>query len=460
MNCNRIGFVTALVGFTISAYGQTPPVQPNVQEVPTPPPVSIPGPTSVLGDVNKPITAAEAAAVALKYQQSLTVSLANALSAAGRAEQAKAAANPSLGLTAGYSRSETFTTPSGGGSNSGGSSSGGLGFTAGATIKQLIFDFNHTRAQIRQAAALQGAAESDYTRAQADLVLQVKQAYYTLVANTHLVKVSEANLTSRTNQLALARARLNAGVGQPADLVSAEANESDAQQNLVQARAAQASSQISLALFMGIDPRTPIDLADSREPIVAEDDMNGLVNLGLKQRPEIRTARQNLDASGFGLSAARSLNAPSLSLNLNASGRGRTDPIDGSSGVASLALTWPLLDGGLQSGAIKVAKAGVQSSNASLILAGQQVISDVTQAYLALKSAEQRKVITAAQVVNATEGVRIAQGRYQAGLGTFVDVTTAQALLVSAQTNDVNADASLDQARASMAHAIGQPVKP
>ena len=460
MNYRKLGVLTVLTGASISAFGQTPPVQPHVQEVPTPPAVTIAGPPSIITDVSKPISAAEAAAIALKYQQSLTISFANALTAAGRAEEARSNLNPSLSVSAGYSRSQTFNTPSGGGGSSSGGSSGGLGFTAGASVQQLIFDFNHTRALVKQAALQQSAAETDYTRAQADLVLQVKQAYYNLVADTHLVTVSEANLTSRTGQLDLARARLNAGVGQPADLVSAEANEGDAQQALVQARAAKLSSQIALAQLMGIDPRTPIDLADSREPVAAEDDMNGLVSLGLKQRPEIREARQNLDASGYGLSAARSLNAPALTLNLDATGRGRTNPVDGSSGVASLALTWKLLDGGFQSGAIKIAKAGVQSSNASLILAGQQVVSDVTQAHLALKSAEQRKVITAAQVVNATEGVRIAQGRYQAGLGLFVDVTTAQALLVTAETNDVNADASLDQARASLAHAIGQPVKP
>ncbi len=419
-----------------------------------PPAIVIPLPPTTVNDVSRPISAAEAATVALKYQQSLAISAASVLAAIGKTEEARSNLNPSLGVSGSYSRSQSFR------SQPGSPSSSSAGFSASASISQLIFDFNHTRDEVRQSEALQGAAHADYTRAQADLVLDVKQAFYAYVANSHLVTVAEANLSSRSGQLDLARARLNAGVGQPADLVSAEANVSDAQQSLVQARAGRTSSRISLAQLIGIDPRTPIETSDSREPVASEDDMNGLVTLALKQRPEIKTARLNVDASGFGLSAARTLNAPSLNLDLSSSAHGRTDPLDTSGGVASLSLNWTLFDGGFQSGALKVARAGLQSANASLVTIGQQVVSDVSQAYLALKSAEQRKVITAAQVVNATEGVRIAQGRYQAGLGLFVDVTTAQALLVAAQTNDVNADASLDQARASLAHATGQAVKP
>ena len=54
--------------------------------------------------------------------------------------------------------------------------------------------------------------------------------------------------------------------------------------------------------------------------------------------------------------------------------------------------------------------------------------------------------------------MRLAEGRYRAGVGTFIDVTDAQAALLTAQTNRVNAQSAVDQARAALAHAIGAPL--
>lgn len=450
---NRSGVLTLiLIGLAASAGAQTKPIQPNIQETPMPPPVAIPPPSHTVDDVNHPLSASEAAKIAIRYQKSLAVSAAALLSARGKRQEAFGPLTPQLSATGAITQSEQLRSRSGSSASSVGPSAG-----ASATLSQLIFDFNRTRNLARQADALEGVARQNFTSAQSDLVLQVKQAYYTLVQNANLVKVSEANLLNRNSQVALARARVQQGLGQPADLVQAETSLSDAQQSLVQARASKTSSEIALALLMGIDPRTPILTADSREPVAKEDDLTALVAQGLKQRPEMLGADFNVAAARFGYSANRSLDSPALTLSVIVSGKGRNDPTSSETGAAQLGLTWTLLDGGVKAGKIKEAQAALDSALASQTVTRNQVLSDVSQAYLSLKSAEQRKTITAAQVVNAKEGVRIAQGRYEAGLGTFIDVTTAQALLVTAETNDVNADASLDLARASLARAIGQP---
>ena len=54
--------------------------------------------------------------------------------------------------------------------------------------------------------------------------------------------------------------------------------------------------------------------------------------------------------------------------------------------------------------------------------------------------------------------MRLAQGRYAAGLGTFLDVLDAQAALITAETNRVNAESTVNQANAALAHAIGAPL--
>ena len=187
-------------------------------------------------------------------------------------------------------------------------------------------------------------------------------------------------------------------------------------------------------------------------------DLNRLVDSALRQRPEVLSAKFGVAAASSGLNAARSLNMPSLSLGLSTTSRGNTDPQSYTYGAATLTLSFPIFDSGLQGGKLDEARASVKSANAVASSTQLQVISDVSQAFVNLQSATQRKTITSAQVANATEGVRIAQGRYQAGLATFVDVTTAQGLLVTAETNDAAAEASLDQARVALNRAVGAPL--
>ena len=83
------------------------------------------------------------------------------------------------------------------------------------------------------------------------------------------------------------------------------------------------------------------------------------------------------------------------------------------------------------------------------------ITSDVSQAYLNEKLAAQRVVQANDEVTNAQVSVDLAEGRYRAGIGIFLDVTDAQQALLTAQTDRVNARSALDQARAALAHAIG-----
>ena len=63
-----------------------------------------------------------------------------------------------------------------------------------------------------------------------------------------------------------------------------------------------------------------------------------------------------------------------------------------------------------------------------------------------------------AGISNAEEALRLATGRYNSGLGTFLDVLDAQAALLTARTQRVNAEMAVAQARAALARAVGTPL--
>jgi outer membrane protein TolC len=422
---------------------------PTLQETPLPPAVELPPPAQAApADVpNRPLTADEAALIALHHQSSMTIALQNVAAAQGLVTQSRSALYPSVGATAAYGRDVVSPT-------SVNTVNGQPGYSAALTGSQLLFDFNHTRDAVRQAQAQQAAASADLTRAQSDLVLSTKQAFYQYMQNLRLVDVDQANLRNTQDHLALATARLQAGVGLPSDVVTAQTAVSDAVYAVNLARNTASTSRVALATLMGIDPRTPVQAADSNEPIIATTDFNGLLTIALRNRPEIVQLQADIQAARYGVGAAKTTNAPQVVAEAGWNDHATDFPPQNDVVSYGLALQWNLYDSGLTKGRVQQAQANLISAQASLTGEQQAVISDVSQAYLNLLTAQQRIVTADAEVANAQVSVDLAQGRFAAELGVFLDVLDAQTALVTAQTNRVNALTAVNQARAALAHAM------
>ncbi|HZT40765.1 MAG TPA: TolC family protein [Chthonomonadaceae bacterium] len=435
----------------------TPPIAPKIQEPPLPPPVTLPAPPTVPSDVpNRPLTADEAAQIALYHQPSVTNAVAGITAAQGVTQQVRAGLLPTLGVNFGYTGEHQIAGPSG--SSSGSRSSTTIPWSGTAEVRQLIFDFNHTRDLVRQAEMQEQVAGANLTAVESTLVLQVKQAFYTLMQDLRLVSVNETNVRDQQAQRDLAQARLKAGIGLPSDVVQAETALAQAIFNLNQAQNTASIARVNLATLMGIDPRTPIDVANSGEPAVNTDNVNALVQDALRQRPEVLQAQANLRSTQFGLGAARTTNAPAFSGFVGGTTVGTSFPPKDDFFIYGVSVSWDPFDAGLTAGRVKQAQADVTIAQANLTNAQLAVTSDVSQSYLNLRTAEQRVTTAQAEVANAQESVRLMTGRYRAGVGTFLDVITAQAALVTAQTDLVNAQSAVDQARAAVLHAIGAPL--
>jgi len=351
-------------------------------------------------------------------------------------------------IGAGYSNTTSNTR-----SNLG--ASGASGFQVSGTVRQLVYDLNHTRDLVRQAAALERSANAALTRTQADLVLQVKLAFYRYLQAVELVGVAEADVRNRQEHVALTQARLNSGLGLPSDVVRAQTAYANAVYNLTVARAVALSTRVALAELMGIDPRTPFEPADSREPAIASPDLTALADLALRQRPEMAQARANIAAAAFGVSAAQTVNSPAVVGSVGVVNRGSDFPPGDRALTVGLSVEWTPVDSGLARGRVKEAQASLDLVQSQLAATRLAVIGDVAQAYVSLKAAEQRVTAAQAQVADAEESVRLTQGRYRAGIGVFMDVLDAQAALDTAKANLVNALSGVDQASAALWHAVG-----
>jgi outer membrane protein len=404
-----------------------------------------------------PITAAEAARMALERNPSLMAMRADVEAARGRTGQANSFLLPILSASGAYARNNTF-----GGSGSTLASAGGslpAGWQGSLSVRQLAFDFDKTRALAREAAASERATSAAVSASEARLVLQVKQAFYTLVQDQKLTQAYEASLASSNEHLALARAREKEGLGLPVDVSRAEAAVAESQLQLTVARNDVAQARIALATLMGVDPRTPFATADSGEKDVKVEGVTALVDLALKRRPEIVSVRAAIDAAVQGERSARVTNAPSFYVAAGLSAKGNDWPPNNNAGTVGVSVQWSPFDSGYTAGAIRQARANADATRAQLAAAQQAAVTEVTAAYLNVQSARQRVTTADLGVKSAEDSMRLTEGRYRAGVGTFIAVTDAQAALVTARAHRISAGVTVDIALAALQHAIGEPVR-
>ena len=104
------------------------------------------------------------------------------------------------------------------------------------------------------------------------------------------------------------------------------------------------------------------------------------------------------------------------------------------------------------------ASAADSIARAKEALALQTAQVDALTAWVSLQDAMARVDATRASEAAATEALRAAEGRYQAGAGTIVEVLTARTALQSASLSRIQAEFDVQSAVLQLRYSIGRPV--
>ncbi len=127
--------------------------------------------------------------------------------------------------------------------------------------------------------------------------------------------------------------------------------------------------------------------------------------------------------------------------------------------TAYLTTNWYFLDSGLTAGNVKKAVEGFNKAKEQLTQTVDSVRLDVRSTYLSLKSYDQSIRTSSAAVGLAEEDYKIKVIRYQAGVGTNLDVLDAQVALTTAKNNYLQAMYNYNNYRAKLDKSMGAPVK-
>lgn len=404
---------------------------------------------------------------ALQGNPSLDAADARLRKAQAQAGLAEAARKPTLSASAQYSGvqlPETLIPPPEGGSY------------LGSTVLMLDFKYGldlwgGKRAQWEAAVGQARAAEVDAQAARLALSSNIARAYVGLAQAHAALDVANREHDRASHLRDLGQQRVKAGLDNQLQLRQAESTIASAEQ---QAQAAQQqidAARTAIAALMGQGPDRGLDIA---RPQVLQAGTPGIPEVLpselLGHRPDVVAARWRVEAASRGIDASKASFKPSINLSaivgLASAGLSELFSSDALLGLGGPAISLPIFDGGRLRSQLDASDAdydlAVASYNQSLVGA----LHEVTDALQSARSLDQQIDSSKRARAAAQSAWDLAQARYRAGLGTQLDVLSAQRPLLqldqqiaALQAQRLSAAIDLDRALGG-GLALEQPTTP
>ena len=121
----------------------------------------------------------------------------------------------------------------------------------------------------------------------------------------------------------------------------------------------------------------------------------------------------------------------------------------------SAVLGIPLYDGGTTRAKVTEAQSDLRSQQITRNQLRQNVSVEILQALSNINDAQSRAASATVGAAQAEEALRLANVRYQNGIGTILDVVNADAQLSQARTNSLNAQYDYQTSLAQLTRGIG-----
>lgn len=308
----------------------------------------------------------------------------------------------------------------------------------------------------RRAARAQVEAAADNVQAAIlTVAFSARQAIYGLLRLQALVLVDQQNVTALAEHLRITQAMFDAGTSPRFEVVQAETNLASAKGDVIRDQTAVDIAKASLAALLSLPQGSEITVEEGVPLAVPEGDIYKLIDTAVQQRPEIQEGLALIRAQEANVRLAQAGNKPEVDLQGVFNNQTASLASLGQNWTLSLGLNWPLYQGGLVQGQVQVARAALESARLNLESTTQTVALRVVQAGGTVADARQALAVAEQGVVNAQERARIAEVRFQNGVGLGVEVLDAQTSLADAQTKVINSTFALQTAIATLRSAMG-----
>jgi len=451
-----------------------------------------------------PLTLAEALRLASGESETITLARAGAQRAKGQQAQARSARLPQLATTlnwqkqlqnqfAAIAQRAAAQSPGTGGTGADSAAADNpitrifaseYNFNFGLSASQELFTGGRTAANIRAARAGRESADIGITSAQAQVQLDVTQAYYDALLTDRLVTIAESTLVQSERTLRQVQLTRSVGSASEFELIRARVTRDNQRPGWLQSRTSRELAYVRLRQLLNVSPDQPLALTDSigesplaaapfssapittvsvlaADVLVVDDRVQGAVDRVLassdtsnRRRAPVLQAAKGVEVAQAQLRATKASRFPSIAATTNYQRLAYPQGVLPTSlndffpnWTVGLGLSFPFFTGGRIRGEIQASEASLVEAQQRLRQAQEGASLDARQATLQLIEAEatwQASVGTADQAQRAYD---IAEVRFREGISTQLELSETRVQLQQALANRARAARDLQVAR-------------
>jgi outer membrane protein TolC len=299
-------------------------------------------------------------------------------------------------------------------------------WATGLSLEQFLFDFGKVRGFIDEQRANRDAAEARLKLTDLNLIYDVAQRYYALLAAKQIVTVYDQAIVQRRAHLHQAQVMAKADLRPAIDVSVTQADLSRAEMNKIQAVNGVDDAKVALDAAMGLAGQAPpYDVVGTLayEPVTAT--LDSLQVTAMRLRPDLKALFDEARAAGAQIVEAKSDYFPTA--NAQAGYIAMSPGLPAANNYyAGLVVTWPLFNGFRTEEQVAEAREHQRAVEYAIADLRQHVIEEVQTSFLnwqasiaVIKKAEQ--TLTASR-----EELRLAEERYKQGLSSVVELDDAQ----------------------------------
>ena len=326
------------------------------------------------------------------------------------------------------------------------------------TASLPLFTGGELQGQIGQAKANYRSMLSAEEQAYNEMKETATTGYFNMLNAGNMKALRQESVERLQAHLDNVVAQYNVGIVARADVLRSEVELANAQQNYITASNEYDVAEATLNNIIGTPLNTTLKLKDSLQYVPYDNDMAYCLAYSEQHRPELKQAEYGVDAAEAALVVARSGHMPKIYANAsdNWGGNGSNWPGDDDENWSvGVTASINVFDSGVTWSKIHAAQEALVQAKESQRQIKDAVELEVRTDYLSMREAEKRISTAQVAVASAEEDYHIAVVRYQAGVGTNIDVMDAQEALTQAKTNYYQALYNYNTSKAALNTSMG-----
>ncbi len=347
--------------------------------------------------------------------------------------------NASLRLSWSHSGDDTYNI------TGAGLTSGSDYYSAGFSVSQPLFAGGNNLLNLKSSTLGGKISETEVRRENAELIFNVKQAFYTVIGAGQTEENMLQALERTRDQWVFVAQRDSLDLADPTEVSQMKVTLAETELACLQARNSRRNSVEALLMLLSFPLGDSLTLVEETEEFIRPLPLDSYISSGLESSPLILSSKFSRENSELDRMSSWSGYLPSVNASYSYNWSGNDFPgsfstiDDEANWNVGVSASWTLFAGTSRISSQRSTASGIRNAEISLKQARQLVESSIRGAYRRMEESSARIDLAEARLQDANLSVTLFGEKYRLGDSTLLELLQAELALRKAEAEKVSA---------------------